>query len=308
MITVWLPSPKRLQRIGVWLDVARLLARADRLPDASDGLSALVAHSFALTPNRLSEAALSRLADCGDAAHGNWLRADPVSLGADQSSLRLMAFSGLDLDHAAAEDLAAALKPLFGDIGYELTVVKPDRWYLRLADGSEIPEFSPPERVLGDRLDEHLPAGTSGLRWQRLLTEAQMSLHAHRLNQKRQQQGQMPINSLWFWGGGRLPNRVQTTVTRVHSADPVVHGLSRHAERAFHADFSEALQAPRSAHDLFDLRAAFADPDLRATLLSALQSWLQSGVPVHVAFESGERLYIKPWHRFRFWRKPLDWT
>ncbi|AVP98375.1 phosphoglycerate mutase [Ahniella affigens] len=308
MITVWLPSPKRLQRIGVWPELASLLARGDRLADAAEGLPALVAQSFALTPNRLSEAALSRLADCGDAAHGNWLRADPVSLGADQSSLRLMAFNGLNLDHAAAEDLAAVLKPLFGDIGYELSVVTPERWYLRLADGSEIPEFSPPERVLGDRLDAHLPTGTSGLRWQRLLTEAQMSLHAHRLNQRRMQHGQMPINSLWFWGGGRLPNRVQTTVARVHSADPVLQGLSRHAARAFHADLAEALQAPRTAHDLFDLRAAFADPGLRATLLSALQSWLQSNVPVQIAFESGERLLVKPWHRIRFWRKPLDWT
>lgn len=306
MITVWLPSPKRLQRIGIWPTLSVLLARADRLPDAGEGLHALIQDTFSLTPNLLSEAALSRLADCGDAAHGNWLRADPVHLGADQTSLRMMAYSGLDLDHASAEDLAAVLKPLFGDIGYELTVVAPERWYLRLADGSEIPTFSPPERVLGDRLDPHLPSGSSGLRWQRLLTEVQMSLHAHRLNERRQQQGRMPINSLWFWGGGRLPNRVQTTVSRLHSSDPVVKGLARHVERAFQADLAEALQAPRSAHDLFDLRSAFAEPELRETLLSALQSWLQGSVPVQIAFESGQRLLSKRWHRLRFWRKPLE--
>ena len=39
--------------------------------------------------------------------------------------------------------------------------------------------------------------------WQRIATEAQMLLHAHPLNQARAEHGELPINSLWFWGGGR---------------------------------------------------------------------------------------------------------
>lgn len=299
--SVWLPSRKRLERVGQWVPIAELLARADRLPDAPPGRVSLIEHDFACTPNAISEAALGRHADRGDAAHASWLRADPVHLGADQSALRLMAFGDLGLDLPAAQDFAAVLKPLFGDVGYEFDVAAPDRWYLRLLPGSEVPKFSPPEQVLGDRLDPHLPGGTTGLRWQRLMTEAQMSLHAHRRNADRLARGLLPINSLWFWGGGRLPNRVVTTVLRVVSDDIVVTGLARHAGLAHESDVSRALSAEGSAHDLFDFRSAFADPALAESILGRLATWRQT--PLRIAIDSGERFLLKPWHRWRFWRK-----
>ncbi len=305
MISLWLPSPRRLARVGQLESLLGTLARAERLPDAPAGLRSLVNDEFACVPAAFSEAALSRLADVGDAAHSSWLRADPVHLAADHSALRLHAFGDMGLDRAQAEDFAAVLKPLFGDLGYELSVAAPDRWYLKLASGSEVPEFSPPEQVLGDRLDDHMPGGSQGLRWQRLLTEAQMSLHAHRLNRVRASQGQLAINSLWFWGGGRLPNRVSTSITRISSDDVVLAGLGKHLGRAAVADLLAALKAPGTDHDLFDLRAAFADPELRPILASAMADWLSGRVPVRIAFESGQRFLLKPWHRLRFWRKPL---
>ncbi|MBK8283374.1 MAG: phosphoglycerate mutase [Ahniella sp.] len=304
MISLWLPSPKRLARVGQLESLLGTLARADRLPDAPAGLRALVSDEFVCVPGAFSEAALSRLADVGDAAHSSWLRADPVHLAADHSALRLHAYGDMGLDRAQAEDLAAVLKPLFGDLGYELSVAAPERWYLRLASGSEVPEFSPPEQVLGDRFDAHMPGGSQGLRWQRLMTEAQMSLHAHGLNRVRASQGQVPINSLWFWGGGRLPNKVTTSITRISSDDSVLAGLGKYLGRAWMADLVAALKAPGTDHDLFDLRAAFADPLLRPVLASALEQWMGGRVPVRVAFESGQRFLLKPWHRIRFWRKP----
>lgn len=304
MISVWLPSPRRLARIGQWPGIAAALARADRLPDAPAGSAALVADAFACTPSKLGEAALARLADAGDAGGENWLRADPVHLGADHSTLRLLAHGDLAVEAGEAEDFAAVLKPLFGDFGYELTVAAPERWYLKLARGAEVPVFSAPEQVLGDRLDGHMPGGPSGLRWQRLMTEAQMLLHDHRRNTERMRRGQRAINSLWFWGGGRLPDKVVTTVTRIATTDVVLTGLGKHLARPVVADLVALLKAPGSGHDLFDLRAAFADPELRPILMASLAGWLRGPVPVRIAFESGERFLAKPWHRLRFWRKP----
>ena len=37
----------------------------------------------------------------------------------------------------------------------------------------------------------------------KLLNEIQMFMHQHPVNQQRIQRGTLPINSLWFWGGGR---------------------------------------------------------------------------------------------------------
>jgi hypothetical protein len=41
--------------------------------------------------------------------------------------------------------------------------------------------------------------------WRHAINEAQMVLHAHPVNQARQAAGQPVVNSLWPWGGGRLP-------------------------------------------------------------------------------------------------------
>ena len=38
-----------------------------------------------------------------------------------------------------------------------------------------------------------------------LLNEVQVLLHQHPLNAARQTRGLPPVNSVWFWGAGRLP-------------------------------------------------------------------------------------------------------
>lgn len=303
MLSVWLPTRTRLARVGAFEPLARVLVKADRQADATPGLRALIEHDFKLLPGAISEAALSRLADVGDAGFDNWLRADPVHLGADAVCLRLLAHADLGLDRAGAEDLSAALKPLFGDLGYELSVAAPERWYLRLHSGTEVPAFPAPEQVLGDRLDAHLPTGPLGLRWQRLLTESQMSLHQHRLNLRRLEAGQLPINSVWFWGGGRLPNRIDSRIERVTTIDPVLGGLARHGQRTLVADFLHAIAGAEEADTLLDLRAAFAEPAMRQSVLDALLLALKRVDLARVAFESGERFVLKRWHRFRFWRR-----
>jgi hypothetical protein len=41
--------------------------------------------------------------------------------------------------------------------------------------------------------------------WRQAINEAQILLHAHPLNKAREAAGQAVVNSLWPWGGGRLP-------------------------------------------------------------------------------------------------------
>jgi hypothetical protein len=49
----------------------------------------------------------------------------------------------------------------------------------------------------------HQPQGTDALRWQAVVNEAQMLLHDHAANRARAARGELAINSLWLWGGGR---------------------------------------------------------------------------------------------------------
>src|SRR6185436_8180005 len=68
-----------------------------------------------------------------------------------------------------------------------------------------------------------------------LLTEIQMLLHSHAVNAAREARGEPAVNSLWFWGAGRLPGRVQGRWKSVTSDEPLALGLARLAGAAAHA-------------------------------------------------------------------------
>ncbi len=59
--------------------------------------------------------------------------------------------------------------------------------------------------VLGKKADQYMEQSKQRLPWYRLMSEMQMFMYAHEINQRRSEKGLLPINSLWCWGGGRLP-------------------------------------------------------------------------------------------------------
>jgi hypothetical protein len=192
-------------------------------------------------------AALTRQRDVGDAAGASWLRADPACMVPDMHGARMMAY-GETLRPTLADSLALlpVLQPLFADAGFVLDAPDPSRWYLRLPIDLALPDFDSPDEVLGDDLFSHLPEGEGGRRWRALMTEAQVLLHNHSWNQQRAAQGQQPINSLWFWGGGVMPVSVSTPHAQVRSRDALLQGLALAAGVA--VDGEQAVDA------LVDLR------------------------------------------------------
>ena len=61
------------------------------------------------------------------------------------------------------------------------------------------------------------------------LTEAQVVLHTHPWNEQRTAAGKRAINSLWFWGGGELPQAVHTPHAQVRSREALLQALARAA-------------------------------------------------------------------------------
>jgi len=67
--------------------------------------------------------------------------------------------------------------------------------------------------IVGRKVDQYIEQSRSALPWYQLINEMQMFLHAHEVNQKRQSNGHLPINSLWCWGGGSfLPPQRQRQI------------------------------------------------------------------------------------------------
>jgi hypothetical protein len=287
--------------------VARALGRADRVTRGADGRRAQLLRHFELVPNHWPMAALTRQADAGDAAGAAWLRADPAHVRPDINGARLLAIGeSLAL---TGEDVAAflpALRPLFGDAGFPIDAPDPSRWYLRLPAGAKLPAFTAPDEALGADLFEHLAEGSEGRRWRVLLGEAQVVLHNHPWNQRRIAQGRLPVNSLWFWGGGALPDFVRTRHAVVHSDEEEARALAHAAGVA--APLPPRFDAASGATDaVFDLSAhrdlAAIERDWLAPALAALAGGALRALALDVGDGSGFELARA--HRWRFWRRPL---
>ncbi|MGA9333628.1 MAG: phosphoglycerate mutase [Rudaea sp.] len=304
-LTLLLP---KLANAGGWTASSGLngwLTRGDRLADANPGRDAVLRNCFEFVAPQLPSAALTRNLHGGDASHANWLYADLSQVAVDAVAVRLMACATLDVNADESEELARALRPLFGDAGFPLET-SGSRWYLRCPAETRLPRFDAPEEVLGDDLMRHLPTGDNQQQWRHLLNEAQVILHNHPVNARRQQRGQVPANSVWFWGAGVLPDWVRTRFSRVASEDDVVLALAKMAGISFQylAGF-DLSDLKGDASIMLDLAAIREIEALAHNWLIPIDAAIKRRTIslVHVDFGSGERVVVKPWHRWRFWRR-----
>jgi len=304
-LTLLLPERARLLPDASSAALAAWQARGDRLADAAPGRDAALRECFEFTGTTIPSAALTRSLDATDAVGPLWLRADPSWVMADAVTLRLLACGNVELSAQDSEQLARALKPLFGDAGFLLEPATPARWYLRCPPGAQLPAFSAPYAALGDDIARHLPEGESGRRWRHLLNEAQVILHNHPVNAERSRRGLAPVNSVWFWGAGQLPDWVRTPFSIVASSDDIVLALARLAGIAVAGSQAEVIEAASGDRRiLLDL-----DRPVDSTSSIALQERIgqalaeRSVTQVDLKFASGERVRYRRGHRWRFWRR-----
>ena len=304
-LTLLLPTGVRLAGIVLPASLAKAFGRADEVA-GQPGEQAQLSRHFKLLPDRWPHAALTRVADAGldDACSSAWLRADPAHIRADINGARLLATgAALAMSVQDVEAFLPALRPLFGDAGFLLDAPHPTRWYLRLPRETRLPDFPAPDEALGEDVFDHMPDGAQARRWRTLSSETQVMLHNHPRNAERAQAGLVAVNSLWFWGGGVLPDNASGDSATIFSDDPVLHGLA--GVGTFNpmplADFTgfESI----TDDTLIDLRA-IRNPKV------LLERWLQ---PAHllsaldqVTFDlaDGRIFRLRPSQRWRFWRKP----
>ncbi len=202
------------------------LSRAQVSPAIETHLETILLYLFNL-PSNAPIAAFTRLHDSGE-RQGYWLRADPVYLRPDQDRLVLFdAATALSLNQQEAWQLVQEINAFLHQDGLCFEAVAPNRWYLSLPNE---PQFTtqPLRDVRGDDIRHHLPKGTERMRWQRYLNEIQMLLFQSNTNEKREQRGELPVNSVWFWGEGHLPNMLEKPrFSSIWSDDALALGLAK---------------------------------------------------------------------------------
>ncbi|WP_305075585.1 hypothetical protein [Propionivibrio sp.] len=277
------------------LDTLLARGRAHHRPALSHEamLSALFGHE-----GNAAYAAFRRLGDAGHEApphDGEWLAADPVHLRLDQQLLILADGATLNIAQDDAQALVDGLNRHFADIG-EFHCAAPHRWYLRLADNCTLPAFdAPPISAVAGRSIQHLLPDVMQERAVRnLYNEIQTFLHAHPVNQQREAQGTQPLNGLWLWGKGRLPDRIDSDFDGVWANDPLAAGLARAAGVTAHpapADAEAFLPhlAPGTQHlvvldDLLGPVQYENGPDYRDALARLETGWF---APLRRALSAG---------------------
>lgn len=202
----------------------RALARARLASEAAADAPAWLGGAYDLPPGA-GRAAIALAGESRPQA-GEWVRADPVHLAIEGDGLIVHDAALLEVRQDEADALVGALQELFAPDGLAFEAPAPERWYVRVPEG-ELPTTTPLAAALGRNAFGLLPLGRGRINWAGAITEAQMVLGAHAVNEQREADGRPAINSVWFWGEGAAPARIVQAYGEVYARDPFARGLGR---------------------------------------------------------------------------------
>lgn len=206
----------------------RLLGRAQRTPFAA-AQPAWLLGAFGLPADAEAGLAAASLRGLGgNPGQHPWLRADPVHLQARGADLFLSRPAAGEVSAPEADALMATLNEFFAADGLRFEAPRPDAWVVRLAAPAALITV-PTEAAHGRSVAPLLPAGPQARAWRSRLNEAQMLLHEHPVNEARERTGQLPLNSLWVWGGAAEPPAAVKPAARLLGGDEVLRGLALRA-------------------------------------------------------------------------------
>ena len=178
----------------------QLLARADEPVRVTDWR----ADAFRiLAPQQQVPAVATAALRAGSAAQpGEWVFvATPVHWLAGMSSVNMPPDGILALEPAEAGALAADFNRRFGGGGTRLQVGR-EAELLCVFNAPLRVETSAPEELLHRDVWSFMPRGPDAARVRRLMSEIEMWLFDHPVNESRRRREAPAVSGLWLWGGG----------------------------------------------------------------------------------------------------------
>jgi len=245
---------------------------------------------------------------------GAWWHLERVHLAAGLNHLSLVEL-GASLQPTAEQ--CAALEPQLRQhlqaAGARFESLPGGCWLLQLPTTSQ-PRTVCPEAAAANDLEQAMPQGEGGAALRRLMTELQMLLHEHPVNQQRSRQGLPAVNALWAWGNGCLAAQASRPLPEAFGAHDFLRGIYRHYGRTVRA-------APSSGAELL---AALEEGQHAVAVLEPLIDQLDAAAQFEhqwlMPLARGLRtrclvrleLVLDGWHLSidrrglrRFWRRPL---
>lgn len=155
--------------------------------------------------------------------------------------------------------------------------------------------------------DDFLPVGENVATHRTLLSEIEMALHDHEANLEREAGGQLPVNSLWLWGGGTAPRKITRPQPPLFSDDGLLRGYWYSAtavSESWPGSIANCLL--KSVAGFVAATPEFDDtPELLESCLLDLQAALKSGrlSSLTLLFRDGLRAHVRRTHSVRVWRR-----
>ena len=277
-----------------------LAARGRRSKSGVQPAESWLQQAFGLG-GRLNAGPISVLGAGGAPGDAAWTRADPVHLRILRERVLLVPAATFPVSREEADALCDALNRHFAGV-LEFRALDAHRWCARLQRDMDLGD-EPPLDMAGREATTR-PGDA-------MLTEVQMLLHSHPANAAREARGEPPLNSVWLWGAGRLPQDASSRFRSVSSADPFPLGLARLAgagARPLPASASAWLApAPEDGRHLIVLDATAGmdalERDWFAPLAAALRGGRVGMVSLHLP-DAGLSFETVRGDLRRFWRRP----
>jgi hypothetical protein len=219
-----------------------------------------------------------------------WI-ATPVHLIAGLTSLHLDRRSILRLSRADLEGFALDFNRTFGDSGLHLLPL-PGGDFLMQGPATLIAATTEPSRALVGDLEASLAKGSDSKALKRLGAELEMWLHEHPVNEVRRRRGELPVSTLWLWGGGSSLTQPNSLAASPSSPSDVAFGSDPYLIGLWYAKGGRTHALPDDK-----LARLLADPHAeRAVLIAEVTPMLHAN-PQWTVFEALaelDRLYVSP--------------
>lgn len=158
--------------------------------------------------------------------------------------------------------------------------------------------------------NDYLPAGEDAASHRRLVSEIEMALHEHPVNERRVAAGKVPVNSLWLWGGGAAPEKITRPQPPLFSDDPLLLGYWESATAV-----AEYWPGSMTACAEASVAGFVAVPPEHGKYRGQLQNWLtelrdllraRAVGRLTLLFRNGLRADITRAQVLKFWRRDSE--
>ena len=285
----------------------RWLSRSSlRVSDSPREIFARVLSAIRLSPVEDGLAALRLWGQTGDRPNVWVAAADPVHLEARLDHLCLYALKGAQWPGSDLRAIFDFLQKSLGD-DTSFAFVRIGKFgYLR-GDETMATAMVSAAVIDGQEPDAFMPSGESAAGYHRLSGEMQMCLHDHEINLRREAQGLMPVNSVWFWGGGKAPQKTVQKMPPLFGDDPLFKGYWESCTgvtEPWPGNFARCLDI--AIKDLVVVTPASSKGgDLLAAYFEELRELLKTGRlnKLVLLFRDGLTAEVGRFDAFRLWRR-----